>query len=395
MILGWILVLFPLAVAVYAYVLYPAVIWLIARLRDLPLPTSDPPEWPELTILLPAYNEERVIRGALDALLLLDYPAGRRHILVVSDASTDGTDAIVRSYAEQGASLVRLPTRGGKTAAENAAGPWLRGDLVVSTDATTRIPGSSLKELVRVFADPTIGVASGRNLSVPAHTIESGSLMEATSSLSGEGAYVGYEMWLRSLETRAGSIVGASGCFYGVRRSLYEDHFPSGLSRDFAAALLAAERGFRAVLVPAAVCFVPRAAAVRVEFRRKLRTMARGLETLWFKRRLMNPRRFPLFAFMLMSHKLARWLALLLAPLVVVGFALLAPSAPWATAALVGILLFLLGGATAFAWPDHKRPPGIVSALGFAVGAAVAGVAAWSRALRGKSTPIWEPTRRR
>jgi cellulose synthase/poly-beta-1,6-N-acetylglucosamine synthase-like glycosyltransferase len=292
--------------------------------------------------------------------------------------------------------VLRLPVRSGKTGAENAAGPHLR-DIVVNTDATTRILPHSLRALIRVFNDPAIGLASGRDISVDAHPPPPRVRPLAPGNerlAAGESGYVGYEMWIRSLETRAGSIVGASGCLYAIRRELFDPRFPEALSRDFASALLAVERGYRAVSVPDAACLVPRARSLRIEYRRKVRTMARGLETLWFKRKLMALWERPLDGFSLVSHKLIRWLAFLLAPLTLLGLALLAFEQPWARWILGAVLLGLVGGGLAFLWPADRKVPRPIALLGFAAGSTAAGFIAWTQALSGKLNPIWEPTRR-
>lgn len=383
--LGLVLIALPIALGLYAYVSYPIILRLLAAGRPAPGPPADPPEWPFISISLPAYNEEKSIRGTLEALLGLDYPADRRQILVISDASTDGTDAIVREFAPRGVELVRLPTRAGKTAAENAAAGHFRGDIVVNTDATIRIPPASLKPLIRALQDPTIGVASGRDVSVGRAQIETN---------RGESAYVGYEMWIRQLETRVGSIVGASGCFYAIRRELVTDLFPEALSRDFASPLRAREAGYRTVSVDEAICYVPRTASIRSEFNRKVRTMARGLETLWYKRALMNPLVYGRFAWMLLSHKLCRWLVHLTLPLALVGLALLAMIQPAALALLIAVLLAGALGSTALRWPEGRDMPYPVAVCGFVVAVNLAALLAWSRALRGERNPIWEPTRR-
>ncbi len=369
----------------YAYFAYPALLKLWGALRP-PLPVfPDPPEWPEISIVVPAYNEAHAIRRTLDSLLAIDYPADRRQILVVSDASTDGTDDVVREYADRGVELLRLAQRSGKTAAENAALAQLRGRIVVNTDATIRILPSSLKPLIRVFQDPSIGVASGRDVSVGDLSIEAN---------QGESGYVGYEMWVRSLETRIGSIVGASGCFYAIRLELHETLVPAALSRDFASALTACEQGYRAVSVDEAVCLVPRTASLQREFRRKVRTMARGLETLWFKRHLLNPVRYGRFAWMLWSHKLVRWLVFLAAPVAAVAVALLAADYLAARVMLGLIVAGTLLGAVAMRAPEGRRLPRLVSLCGFVLATHLAGFLAWSKALRGELNPIWEPTRR-
>jgi cellulose synthase/poly-beta-1,6-N-acetylglucosamine synthase-like glycosyltransferase len=247
-----VLVGLPVACFAYGYFGYPALLWLATRGRIMADDGSETiaaddsgigevEEWPTISISLPAYNEAASIARTLDRLLDLDYPADRRQIVVVSDASTDGTDGIVRGYADQGVELVRVARRSGKTAAEAAAIPRLTGEIVVNTDATISIPRESLKPLIRAFRDPTVGVASGRDVSVAATRDVEGNRSES--------GYVGYEMWVRSLETRFGSIVGASGCFYAIRRHLHRPEFPSGLSRDFASCIIARRHGYRAVSV--------------------------------------------------------------------------------------------------------------------------------------------------
>jgi len=378
-------VLLPILLFGYAYVGYPLLLRLLSQRRKEGVLPADPAEWPTITISVPAYNEERVIGGTIDSLLALDYPADRKQILVVSDASTDRTDEIVRSYAGRGVLLHRMPVRAGKTAAENASASLCTGEIVVNTDATIRIPPPSLKPLIRVFHDATIGVASGRDISV-------GNI--AAEGNQGESGYVDYEMKVRALETRMGSIVGASGCFYAIRRSLVQDAFPEALSRDFASALIAREAGYRAVSVQDAVCLVPRTVSLKREYNRKVRTMARGLETLWYKRHLMNPWREGVFAWMLISHKLVRWLTFPAVPFAFIGVFLLANDLGHAIWGLTPVILVLLLAAGAYAWPSGRRVPFVLALPGFVVGSVVAAVVAWSKALRGEKNPIWEPTRR-
>jgi len=379
------LALLPVAIGLWAYVGYPLVLWLLTRVGGRQVVKTDPAEWPTVSFSLPAHNEERNIRATLDGLLAIEYPRDRVQIVVGSDASTDRTDEIVREYAGRGVELVRLDLRAGKTAVENGLVPYLKGDLVVSTDATIRILPGSLKPLVRAFQDPSVGVASGRDVSVGD---------ESREANRAESGYVGFEMWLRSLETRKGGIVGASGCYYAIRRELHASMFPTHLSRDFASAMIAHEHGFRAVSVDEAVCLVPRATSLRSEYRRKIRTMARGLETLWFKRHLLNPFRHGDFALMLLSHKLCRWLVHLLLPVSVVAVGILSArheSARFFT----GLVALGIGvGVAALRWPPDRSMPRVVQVVGYLFAANLAGFQAWIQALTGDQNPIWEPTRR-
>jgi len=363
----------------YCYVGYPALLAALGRVRRRPPRSEAPREWPTITVVIPAHNEEASIRGALDRVLEADYPAERRHILVVSDASTDRTADIVGEYAGRGVELLRLERRGGKSAAENAARSHLVGDIVVSADASVRVHPQALKLLVASFADRSVGVASGRDVSVARH---------AKHANAGEAGYVGYEMWVRELETRVAGIVGASGCLYACRRHLYMRLVPEALSRDFAAALMAREAGYRSVAVRDAVCYVPRVASLRAEYRRKVRTITRGWQTLVYMRHLLNPFRYGLFAWMLFSHKLCRWLVPWAIVLAMVGGALWAP---WVSGVvgLVGVLAWV-----GWVWPEDREMPRSLALSAFLVAANAAVLHASIRALRGDLLLMWQPTQR-
>jgi cellulose synthase/poly-beta-1,6-N-acetylglucosamine synthase-like glycosyltransferase len=379
------LMLAPVALFLYAYAVYPALLRLaqpFARRR----PRVIDPEWPTVTVTVPVYNEERSIRMKLDDLLQLDYPRELLQILVISDASSDATDAIVAEYAAHGVELLRLPARRGKTAAENAAASPARGKIIVNTDATVRLDPRALKMLVQAFSDPTVGVASGRDVSIGAGERE---------GTRGESQYVGYEMWLRALETRLGSIVGASGCFYGIRAEIYDASFPEQLSRDFASALMARAHGLRAVSVNEAICFVPRAGSLGNEFRRKIRTMARGLETLWRWRRMLNPFGYGTFAFMLLSHKLCRWLVYLSLPFAFLGLVLAAMESRIGQLISAAVVVGLLAGVVAWQRTQRAAPVNrLVALIGFGFASVCAGIVAWFKVLRRQHNAVWEPTRR-
>lgn len=369
----------------YTYAGYPILLKLVGALRPRRSKASPPDAWPSLSIVVPAYNEEAQIGGLLDSLLALDYPRELLQILIVSDASTDGTDRIVEEYADRGIELLRMPRRVGKTAAENFARRQLRGDIVINTDASTRIHPAALRALVAEFSDPSVGVASGRDVSVA----------RAGETLNvGESGYVGYEMWVRDLETRVSGIVGASGCLYAIRRDLHQRLLPEALSRDFAAPLVAREAGKRAVSVPAALCYVPRTSSLRREYRRKVRTFTRGIETLYFKRALLNPLRYGAFAWMLWSHKVCRWLVPWAGVVALLCIMLLALDHGWARWLLAPIAAACALGLAGCRWPEGRPAPRALAIPAYFAAANFAVIEAWVRAVRGELNPIWEPTRR-
>ena len=380
----YVLIAIPIACFGWAYVGYPTVLWLISRVAPQPHALAEPEMWPFISITLPAYNESARIRATIDSLLEIDYPADRRQIVIVSDGSTDDTDTVVGEYSDRGVELFRVAQRCGKTSAENAAAPALRGEIVINTDASIRIQRGSVKELVRQFQDPTIGVASGRDVSVG----------EGAEGNRGESGYVSYEMWVRDLETRLGGIVGASGCLYAARTEIQHTVLPGDIARDFASALIARRKGLRAVSVRTATCIVARTPSLRAETQRKARTMARGLETLRYGASLMNPFRHGGFAIKLASHKLARWLVYLSAPLAVAGIAMLALTSRVALVLLLACIAGVALGVVAMRWPAGRRVPLPVAIAGFALASGVGGLRAWMLAARRKRLPMWEPTRR-
>jgi len=197
-------------------------------------------------------------------------------------------------------------------------------------------------------------------------------------------------MWLRDLETAAGGIVGASGSLYAIRAELHQRRLPGHLSRDFGAVLHAREMGSRAVSVPAAVCLVPRGAGGPDEYRRKARTMARGLATLGVHRHLLDPFRYGRFAWMLLSHKLLRWAIPPVLGAVAMAWVLPGIGIGWSRGVVVvGVVV-----AAAGRWWPWGVAPRMLAIPAYAAGAVVAGIEAWWVALTGGAQAVWEPTRR-
>jgi cellulose synthase/poly-beta-1,6-N-acetylglucosamine synthase-like glycosyltransferase len=385
--LAALLVAAPVVLAFYAYVAYPLALRLAATVRSRPVPVPDPEDWPLISIVVIAHNAEHTIRATVERLLSTDYPADRRQMMIVSDASTDGTDSIVGEYAARGVELHRVEPRAGKTVAESSVAHHVRGEIVVNMDASAVVAPGSIRSLVRSFSDPAVGVASGRAVSVP-------SAPGAALATRGDATYYGYEMWVRSLEMSFGVVIGATGALYAVRRALFVLPLPPHATRDFASPLLAYEHGYRSVIDNRAVCFVRQNPSLRREYHRKLRTMVRGLDTLYEFRHLLDPIRNGRVGIMLASHKLCRWLIYLLLPLGLLGLAILAGESTMARVALAAVGLLVVAGVAALGWPDERRVPAPLALCGYALVGGLAGSSAWSHFLRGQHVVTWEPTRR-
>lgn len=294
------LVLFWLSVGVllYAYAGYPLLLRLIVRLRGAKQVRKGEAT-PRVTLVISAYNEAAVIRAKLENVLSLDYPADLLEVVVVSDASSDGTDDIVREYAGRGVRLERQPERRGKTAGLNSVVPHVLGEVVVFSDANAMYQPGALQMLVRNFADAEVGCVTGE-----ARYLEGGQ----SAADAGERAYWNYEMQVKRLETGVGSMVGGDGAIYAIRKALWRS-LPDNAINDFLNPLQIVADGWRSVYEPEAVCFEETAGGVRTEYRRRIRIVSRSWRAVFQEPRVLNPLRAGFFSVSVVSHKVLRWLS--------------------------------------------------------------------------------------
>jgi glycosyltransferase involved in cell wall biosynthesis len=361
----------------YAYLGYPLVLLVWGSIRSRPA-QKVVDHSPSVSVILPAHNEAAQLPARLDRLRDLQYPTDRLEIIVVSDGSTDATPTIVRRYAEQDGRirLVELKQRGGKGNAINRGIAQATHDIIVFTDAGITLDLRALEAIVAAFADPTVGCVSGE---------------DRIAELGGEGLYGRYELFLRRQESRIHSIVGASGSFY-AQRKLACPTFPEGLAPDFLSVLHAVELGFRAVNEPGAGGEMKALTTHRDEFRRKVRTILRGMTALFHYKHLLNPYRFGAFAFFLFSHKLMRWLVPgFLVAMIVANVALLHRPF-YAAVAIPHALFYAVGGASVAGLPSGGLLPARIAGYLLTVNSAIA--VAWWHFLRGRRTEVWVPTRR-
>jgi cellulose synthase/poly-beta-1,6-N-acetylglucosamine synthase-like glycosyltransferase len=286
------------SVIAYVYLGYPLLMWLLAHGKRSPHP-SPPAEWPAVSLIVAAYNEERVLAAKLANSLSLDYPRDRLAILVASDGSTDRTDAIAREFEGRGVRLLRVEGRQGKTAAQNAAVAAAHGDIVVFSDANAFYEPDAIRRLVARFSDPSVGCVEGRRADfVP--------IPSATGRA--EVTYRDWESRLKTWESRALSCTGATGPIYAVRRALYVPLDPAMISDFMEPLMIMCRHGKRQVFEAAAVSREAVLSDLRDEFRRKVRIMTRCLNSLRLAPEVLNPLRNGGFTLQVVSHRLLRWL---------------------------------------------------------------------------------------
>jgi glycosyltransferase involved in cell wall biosynthesis len=367
--------------AAYSYFLYPAILLLAPRRRSPPAPPASPAAaQPRIAVIIASRNESAKIAQKLDNTLALDKAGTEVEVIVASDASDDGMDDIVRSYAQRGVRLVRAAERKGKEHAQGLAIAATSADILIFTDTGTILPPEAVGNLVRIFQDPFIGAVSSVDR-----------FISPDGTLHGEGLYVRYEMWLRDQEARFYSLVGLSGSFFAARRTVCAD-WDTGVPSDFGTALNCARMGLRAVSDRSVVGYYKNISDPRKEFQRKVRTVTRGMMGLRRRSEVLDPLRFGRFAFEVFSHKVMRW------------------AVPWFLAgALVSCALltryelyrWLLAAQIAFyAVPLASRAaPALLKVAplrlcAFFVDVNVAIAYATVLALSGRSMLTWEPSKR-
>ena len=362
------------ALVVYAYLGYPCALMAISLVRNRPVLKARAS--PDVSFIITVHNEADRMAEKLENTLAQSYPADRLEIIVASDCSTDATDAIVASYAPR-VRLVRASERRGKEAAQHLAIAQASGAILIFSDVATALGRTGVAEMVANFSDPTVGCVSGIDRFVG-----------AGGQVSGEGAYVRYEMFLRRLETRVNTLVGLSGSFFAARREVCR-RWAADRQSDFSTLLNAVDLGLRGVLDPDAAGYYHDIRDVRREFERKIRTVVRGIAVLSSNVRFLNPIRQPLFAWQLASHKVCRWLV----PFAMLGAAfsnaLIVPQSmfyQFTLGAQLGFYAAAFVGIVTCARP--LRIPAYLVVANLAI------LSAWVRYGRGDRMITWSPSER-
>jgi poly-beta-1,6-N-acetyl-D-glucosamine synthase len=288
----WLLV----GVVFYTYAGYPIALWAVSHI--LTKPVMKKAIQPSVTIVLAAFNEAKFMEQKLKNLLELHYSKDRLEILIGSDGASDETDRIVGQFQSEKIRFFRFVKNLGKAHVLNALVHEAQGDILVMTDTRQRFDPDAIQMLVRNFADPKVGCVSGE-----LH-FEAGS---ATRTSSGMGSYWNYEKFLRRKESDIGSMLGATGAIYAIRRNLYPTVPPGTLVDDMFIPLAIIQKGHRAVFEPQAKAYDQPSEEGAQEFKRKVRTLAGNYQIFSNFPELLIPGKSPI-GLQLVSHKLLRLL---------------------------------------------------------------------------------------
>ncbi|HEY5594238.1 MAG TPA: glycosyltransferase family 2 protein [Nitrospiria bacterium] len=338
---------------------------------------------PDVSLVIPAYNEEKSIRDKLENVLALNYPAGKIKIIVVSDASSDRTDEIVERFRPRGVTLLRMERRNGKIAAYRRALPHLKGEIIVFSDATSILDREAIAQLVGNFNDPSVGCVGGL-----LRYVNPGKAMVG----EGESQYWSYEKKIREYESRLSSLTSVSGTLYAVRKNLYPGDMKEDLADDFIVPSEVKKKGFRVVLEPEAVCIERAVHSTAEEMAKRIRITLQNIRGLLDRLEILNPFKYGVYSILVISHKLFRLLVPVFLMVLFVSNAVLAFGSKLFLVLLLLQALFYLTAVIGY-FLNKKLKLKIVESVYYFCLSNLAILIGILRFFKGKKVVTWEPMR--
>jgi len=369
------------AVIVYVYLGYPLLLALLNLFKRSVKASLG--YTPAISVLIAAYNEEEAIGKKIAQTLALDYPADKLEVLVLSDCSTDQTDAIVQGFGDSRVRLVRMAQRRGKTHAQNEGVQHARGEVLVFSDATTVYHPKALEYLACNYQDPAIGAVSGRYqyFDTEGH------------SPTGMGTIVfwNYENMIKMLQSRLRTISGCCGCIYSVRKAAYTDLADDVIS-DLVQPLQVIRKGYRVRFEDRALAYEETTRSTAEEFSMRVRVVTRAMRGLLSVPDLLKPWKFAWTSFQLLSHKVLRWMVPILLLIMFAASAVLAAHPGFYRAVFLLQALFYLSALLTTLVPLHRKFKALGVPLYFCTLNAAA-LFSVVEVLRGRKYVVWQTVR--
>lgn len=293
-----------IALVVYTYIGYGAVLFVILKVKKMffgkearPILPLNEDLLPDVTLMICAYNEEEVIEEKMQNIRQLNYPKDKLCVMWVTDGSTDRTNELLGNYSE--VKLVFSPERKGKAMAMQHGLRENKAPYVVFTDANTMLNADAIREIVRQFMKKNVSCVSGEKR-VAARRV-------GEAAAEGEGLYWKYESTLKQWDSDLYSAMGAAGELFAVRMEHYREAPANALLDDFMMSMLILKDGHRIAYTSEAYATEYGSANTQEESKRKRRIAAGGLQSIWWLRDLLNPFAHPKVAFQFISHRVLRW----------------------------------------------------------------------------------------
>lgn len=288
-----------LFIVFYTYLGYGMLLYLLVRIKEMfvkPVALTLPESLPDVTLFIAAYNEEAIVHDKMANCRSLSYPKDKLHIVWITDGTTDRTNELLKQYPE--VTVLFQPQRQGKTAALNRGIAFVKTPYLVFTDANTMLNKDAIKEIIRLFTDPSVGCVAGEK------RVE---IQTEQGATAGEGIYWKYESALKELDYRLYSAVGAAGELFAIRTELFEQMPNDTLLDDFILSLRIAQKGYKIAYAKNAYAIESASLNMKEEEKRKIRIAAGGLQSIWRLRSLLNLFRNGRLSFQYISHRVLRW----------------------------------------------------------------------------------------
>ncbi|QDT97294.1 glycosyltransferase family 2 protein [Gimesia aquarii] len=292
-----------LSLIVYSYVGYPLIVWFLSRRRRQnnlnqsieEKKTIDANSLPSVTVVIAAYREESVILERLNNLAKIDYPSDKFEVLIGCDGNLDLTGELVSTYDDDRIRLIQFEKRRGKASVLNDCVPEAKGEIIVFSDANTKMDPQCIKQLVKHFQDEDTGCVCGQLI-----------LEDAVAGNNVDGIYWKYENFLKQCETKLGAVLGVNGALYALRKELYTPIPPELINDDFLIGMRVHLAGQRVIYEKSAFATEETAPSVQAEFQRRVRIGTGGFQCLKHLKGLLHPK-YGYIAFAFWSHKVLRW----------------------------------------------------------------------------------------
>jgi len=376
-----------IAIVVYTYVGYGLIIYILNKLIGRNKNTDNQADgfYPEVTLMVAAYNEERFIESKIINSLSLDYPADKLNLWIVADGSTDKTVEMAQKFPT--VTTFHSQERKGKIHAVNRVMKSVKTPIVIFSDANTVLNTDAIKNIARHFKDEKVGGVAGEKQIVDNKS--------DNASGSGEGMYWKYESALKKMDSNLTTAIGAAGELFALRTELYHETEPDTLIEDFVTSMRIVAKGYRFVYEPEAYAIETASATIKDEWKRKVRISAGGIQAIIRLPELLNPFRYGLICWQYVSHRVLRWtLAPLALPIILISNIFLFNQSLLYKACLFGQLVFYSVALLGHLLKDKK-----ISIKGFFVPyyfsmmnlSVFAGVA---RLIRKQQSVVWEKSER-
>lgn len=253
--------------------------------------------FPEVTLLIAAYNEREVVDNKMENIREIDYPSNKLKVIWITDGSDDGTNEKLKVYDD--IICLHQSERQGKTAALNRAMKHVTTPFTVFCDANTMLARNSISALISRFSSEKTGCVAGEKRIAR-------NLTEAAAGI-GESTYWQYESFIKKQESKLGSTLGAAGELYAIRSELFEELNPNMIIDDFVNSLNIARKGYNIKYAPEAYALESPSADSKEELKRKIRIATGGFQTIATNPSLLNIFKYGFLSFEFISHKVLRW----------------------------------------------------------------------------------------